>query len=350
VKLRRYQLSRLGLRFAQLAKFVVAAPKYYACREFCGGSIMGLKLRAGQPSSTVFGLLIAALACLNVANAATDQEKARAQCHEKFVPIVQGCVRRKVMESGGSPTRYIPGCRAAIMDKARECVIKLMAVARAGEVAVQALATETDLPPPSGRGRVVVILSGSEGPDDVKDYATKIAALGYYTVLLDGKAILAVDRQGGTRLHDVIAKAQNSPNALPGKVAVIGFALGGGGALAYAEPDPASVAAVVTYYPATSFVDKFGGMQAVVAKFKVPLLAFAAAKDTVRNCCLLATIQNMQATANALGKPMQLVVYPEADHAFIAGPNYRPADAADAWKRTTDELRQALAEPAAAPR
>jgi dienelactone hydrolase len=297
-------------------------------------------------SSPVFGFLLATLAFAGAANAATDQEKAKAQCHDRFVPVVQGCVRRKVMESGGSPARYIPGCRAAIMDEARQCVIKLMAVARAGEVAAQALAGETDLNPPSGRGRVVIILSGSEGPDGLKDYAGKIAALGYYTVLLDGKAILAMDRQGDTRLHDVIAKAQSSPNALPGKVAVIGFALGGGGALAYAEPDPASVAAIITYYPATSFVEKFGGMRAVVTKFEVPLLAFAAAKDTVRNCCLLATIQDMQATAKALGKPMNLVVYPDADHGFIAGPNYIAADADDAWKRTTDALHQALGDAA----
>ncbi len=78
-------------------------------------------------------------------------------------------------------------------------------------------------------------------------------------MLLDGKAILAADRQGGgARLQKVIAKAQRSSNALPGKVAVIGFALGGGGALAYAEAEPALVATVITYYPATSFIDKFG--------------------------------------------------------------------------------------------
>ncbi len=302
--------------------------------------------RALRLSSLLLGL-VAILACLGTAKAATDQDKARAQCHDKFVPVVQACVRSKVMQSGGSPAKYIAGCRAAIMDQARDCVVKLMAVARAGEVAAQALQAETDLPPPSGRGRVVIVLSGSEGPDDIKDFAGKVAQLGYYTVLLDGKAILAADRQGGIRLHDVIAKAQSSSNALPGKVAVIGFALGGGGALAYAEPDPTSVATIITYYPATSFVDKFGGMHAVVTKFNVPLLAFAAAKDTVKNCCLLATIQDMQATAKALGKPMDLVIYPNADHGFIAGPNYRPDDAEDAWKRTTAALHQALDDPAA---
>jgi hypothetical protein len=218
-------------------------------------------------SPPCLALVLAALAGIGPACAADPQEQARAQCREKFVPVVQGCVRQKVMQSGGSPAKYIEGCRAAIMGEARDCVIKLMAVARAGATAVEALATETDLSPPSGKGRVVIVLSGSDGPDSLKDYAGKIAALGYYTVLLDGKAILAVDKQGGKRLKDVIAKAQSAPNALPGKVAVI-------------------------------------------------------------------------------GKPMELVVYPNADHDFIAGPNYRADDADDAWKRTTDALHQAFGDAA----
>jgi dienelactone hydrolase len=44
---------------------------------------------------------------------------------------------------------------------------------------------------------------------------------------------------------------------------------------------------------------------------------------------------------------MDLVVYPNADHGFIAGPNYRADDAADAWKRTTAALQQALGDPGA---
>jgi dienelactone hydrolase len=87
-------------------------------------------------------------------------------------------------------------------------------------------------------------------------------------------------------------------------------------------------------------------MKAFVANFKVPLLVFAAAQDTVKNCCLLATIQNMQVTAKALGKPMDLVIYPNADHDFIGGPNYHADDAEDAWKRTTGVLRQTLGDPA----
>ena len=154
------------------------------------------------------------------------------------------------------------------MDQARECVMKLMAVAGAHEAATAALASETDIAPPSGKGRVVIVLSGIDGPGPVQDFGNKVAQLGYFTVLVDGNAILSEDRQGGTRLTQVIAKAQALPNALPGKVAVIGFAAGGGGALAYAEAQPNTVASVIAYDPVTAFVAKVGGMKAFVSNFK----------------------------------------------------------------------------------
>jgi dienelactone hydrolase len=53
------------------------------------------------------------------------------------------------------------------------------------------------------------------------------------------------------------------------------------------------------------------------------------------HCCLLAAIQDMQAMA--LNKPMELIVYPNADHnfSFAGGLTYRQDDADDAWKHTT---------------
>jgi dienelactone hydrolase len=38
------------------------------------------------------------------------------------------------------------------------------------------------------------------------------------------------------------------------------------------------------------------------------------------------------------------VVYPQAWHDFIMRPDYRADDAADAWMRTTQALRQHLGE------
>ncbi len=57
-------------------------------------------------------ILIAILACLSAAKAATGEDKARAQCREKLVPVVQHCARETVAANGGRPAQYIPGCRA----------------------------------------------------------------------------------------------------------------------------------------------------------------------------------------------------------------------------------------------
>jgi dienelactone hydrolase len=261
--------------------------------------------------------------------------QAKAQCHDKFVPVVRDCVRRKFSQSGGSPSQYIAGCRDAIMPQARECVAKALTSGGAPD-------PEISLSPLSGSGRVVVMLSGIDGTAPYKPYAEKVAKLGYSVLLIDGRQILSDDKQGGDRLAKAIAAAQGSAHAKPGKVAVIAFSIGGGGALAYAESMPDSVAAIIAYYPATSFIANVTDMKSFVGKFEVPLLAFAGAKDTFNDCCLLATIQSMQAAAHDLGKSMDLVVYPEAQHNFIKGDTYRAADADDAWKRTSAALAQYL--------
>jgi carboxymethylenebutenolidase len=271
---------------------------------------------------------------------AVSMEQAKAQCHDKFVPVVRGCVRQKVMQNGGNPSQYIPGCRDSIMAEARECVSKLVGADSAPEGP-----PEIDLPPPSGKGRVVLVLSGIDGTSPYKDFAERIAKLGYYVVVMEGSQILSEDKQGGDRLAKAIAAAQNSSNALPGKVAVIGFSRGGGGALTYAERQPDTVAAVIAYYPATWFIAKVTDMKTFVGNFQVPLLAFAGAKDSFMDCCRLATIQSMQATAKEMGKSMDLVVYPNAAHNFIKGATYRADDANDAWKQTVAALSQYLGAP-----
>jgi dienelactone hydrolase len=204
---------------------------------------------------------------------------------------------------------------------------------------------QTELVPASGQGRVVIVVSGKLGPDFYEDYADRVAALGYDTILLSGDDILSPDKQGGMRLRQATARALASPHALPGKIAVIGFSEGGGGALAYATRGEKSIAIVIVYYPETAFLLRPGGdLNTFVSGFKVPVLAFAGGKDTYKNCCLIATIQSINSDAQQLGLPFELVVYPNADHDFIKGPHYRAGDAADAWKRTTDALQQHLSQ------
>jgi dienelactone hydrolase len=285
-----------------------------------------------------FSILIATFISSGDARAASI-EHARAQCHDRFVPVVRSCVRKKWTESGGSPSQYIAGCREAVMPQARACVAQLLGANKEGDENTSA---EIEIAPPSEKGRVVLILSGIDGTAPYKEYAERIAKLGYYAVVIDGRDILSADQKGGDRLQKAITKALDSSNAIPGKIGVIGFSAGGGGALAYAERQPDAVSTIIAYYPATSFIAKVTDMKTFVGKFQVPLLVFAAGKDEFNDCCLLTTAKEMATNAKELAKPIEFLVYPDAGHNFIKGSAYRADDAEDAWKRTVDKLHQYL--------
>jgi dienelactone hydrolase len=204
---------------------------------------------------------------------------------------------------------------------------------------------QREIPPPSGTGRVVIVISGKMGPDYYQDVAERVAKLGYDTILLSGDDILNPDRQGGMRLGQTIERAKSSTHALPGKVGVIGFSEGGGGALFFATQRPETVAVVVMFYPETAFLLKAGAdLKHLASNFKVPALVLQGGKDDFKNCCVPATIGTIAADAKEAGKVFDLVVYPEANHDFIKGANYRASDAADAWKRTAEALKQSLSE------
>lgn len=189
-----------------------------------------------------------------------------------------------------------------------------------------------------------MLLSGHSGPSQYQPIAVDIARLGYYAVLLDGKDILATDQRGGERLKAAILRAQRSDHAVPGKVAVIGFSQGGGGALTYATRLPDLVAIVVTYYPETDFITRYTDYKTFVSRFQVPILILAGGEDTYHNCCLIETMRVLETSAREVGAPLELIVYPHADHGFNLRSGYRPDDAADGWRRTTALLRQYLSQ------
>ena len=203
------------------------------------------------------------------------------------------------------------------------------------------LASQSEYEPPSGRGRVVVVVSGQTGPGSYRDIAKDLAGQGYYVVLVDGNDFWKKGVDGRALLKDVLTGAQQSPHALPGKVAVVGFSLGGASSLSFATRMPDLVSAVVAYYPATYYITDASDF---VSKIKVPTLMFAGVRDTYKNCCVIDTARRLADAAKAgEGKALlEVVEYPEAGHGFSIkfGKDWRKDDAADAFRRTLDHLRQ----------
>jgi dienelactone hydrolase len=190
--------------------------------------------------------------------------------------------------------------------------------------------------PPSGRGPVVLVLSGASGPKSVESQAAKVAHLGYYAVLLDGSNFHPqTGKAAAEELRRVIARAQGAPKAIPGKVALIGFSQGGGAALTYAAPMGEVVSALVAYYPETTWVTN---MRDFVGHFQVPILVMAGDQDV---SCPVDALRAMEAAAQEAKKSFELVLFPSVGHAFaIPGSRYNAEYDALAWQRTTKMLSQ----------
>lgn len=203
---------------------------------------------------------------------------------------------------------------------------------------------QTAYAPDRGPGPVVMVLSGQTGPVPYRSYAAELAGIGYYAVLLIGKDILNPDKTGEANLKKAIDRALLSPHALPGKAAVIGFSLGGGGALYNATPLAERVSMVVAYYPYTK--TWASNMDWFAKRFKVPVLVLPAALDRYQACCVIESMRAMEAAAQRAGARFEMVEYPLANHGFNlqtgaqgepAGA-YRQEDDRDAWRRTVEML------------
>ena len=185
---------------------------------------------------------------------------------------------------------------------------------------------------------VVVVLSGQSGPPNYRKFAKQVADLGYYTVLVDGKDILTRAQDGAQNLRSVVTKAQAAPGGSPDKAMMIGFSQGGGGVLAHAVAMPDLLKAAVVYYPATAWSRNLPGL---VSRIQIPLLILAGERDRYNNCCLVESMREIESLARERNIPLELVVYPNADHGFnLDGRAYRSDDTADAWRRTVEMLNR----------
>lgn len=199
--------------------------------------------------------------------------------------------------------------------------------------------------PPQGRGPVVVVVSGASGPQLYQGLASRLAAQGYFAVLIDGnrlhQRVPAPGFDGAAALRRVIAEAVAAPQALPGKVALLGFSLGGAAVLLHGAPLHEQVAAVVAYYPAITPLGP--DLRPLAAGLQVPVLLIAGEQDRYADCCLIESMRALAAAPKTA--PFELVSYPAASHGFNLEETqfaYLATEAADAWARTTAFLASRL--------
>ena len=201
---------------------------------------------------------------------------------------------------------------------------------------------QKDYLPKAGTGRVVVVISGQTGASNYTSISQDFADAGYYTVLVDGNDFWIKGGGGNALLQGVITRAQASPHALPGKVGVVGFSLGGATALTYATRLPEQVATVVVMYPLTNFIknpDDF------VGKIKVPVLMLAGTADTYKSCCMIDTARALAEAAKKNADVAPLFVlheYEGAEHGFNMNTSHARALVSDSRDRAIAQLRQHL--------
>jgi dipeptidyl aminopeptidase/acylaminoacyl peptidase len=206
----------------------------------------------------------------------------------------------------------------------------LFAALITGSAAAQPQEPKREIFPPAlGKGAIVVVASGAGGTASFSEFSSKLSELGYYTVLVDGNDLIRA-----ATLRTVIADSQSAPQAIPGKVALVGFSLGGVAVLLHGAPLKDQVSVVVAYYPAIDWV--VSDITSLAAKLQTPVLLFAGEKD---DFCKIESTRALDAAPKAV--PFELVVYPNAGHRFILkGFDYRAQDADDAWAKTAAFLKR----------
>ncbi|MBA3912630.1 MAG: dienelactone hydrolase family protein [Acidobacteriales bacterium] len=201
---------------------------------------------------------------------------------------------------------------------------------------------------PSGKGPFpgIVVVHEWWGLNDwVKEQASKLSDQGYVALAIDlYRTKVATDPEQAHELmrglpedrvsRDLNAafdfiKSQNSVK--PDRIASIGWCMGGGISLDMALQQPTLRAAVINYgHLATD--------PASLHKINAAILGIFAGKDQGIE---VADVKKFEQALKQDGKTVDIVIYPDAGHAF-ENPNnkggYRAADAADAWNRTVKFL------------
>ncbi|HET9406235.1 MAG TPA: dienelactone hydrolase family protein [Candidatus Sulfotelmatobacter sp.] len=205
---------------------------------------------------------------------------------------------------------------------------------------------------PAGKGPfpALIVIHEWWGLNDwVKEQASKLSDQGYVTLAVDlyrGKVattpemaheiMRGVPEDRARRdLHAAFEYLASQPNVKKDRIGAIGWCMGGGYALDVALQEPTLAADVINYGHLATDTD-------ALKKIHAPILGLFGAQD---HGIPPEDVRKFGAALDGMGKNAEIKIYPDAGHAF-ENPNnkdgYRPEDAADAWKLTTDFLAKNL--------
>lgn len=196
----------------------------------------------------------------------------------------------------------------------------------------------------TGTGPGVVVIQEWWGlVDHIKDVCDRFATAGYVALAPDlyhgvqttspdeaGKLMMALRiDEAEKELRGAIQYLLAHPSVEPKKVGTIGFCMGGALSL-YAACENPQVSACVVFY---------GGHPNVrpkLEKLTAPLLGIYAERDSF---VTPASVRELEAALQRLGKQAEIHIYPGVDHAFFNDTRpqvYNKSAADDAWRRTLD--------------
>ena len=205
---------------------------------------------------------------------------------------------------------------------------------------------------PEGKGPFpgIIVIQEYWGLNDwIKEQASKLSDLGYVALAIDlyrGKVATTPDEahelmrglpedRAKRDLHAAFEFLKSQPNVKKDRIGSIGWCMGGGYSLDVALQEPTLTADVINYgHLATD--------QESLKKINAAILGIFGGQD---RGIPVEDVRTFEQALKQLGKKVEIVIYPDAGHAF-ENPNnktgYRPDDAADAWKRTIKFLAETL--------
>jgi carboxymethylenebutenolidase len=205
---------------------------------------------------------------------------------------------------------------------------------------------------PEGKGPfpALVVIHEWWGLNDwVKEQAAKLADEGYVTLAIDlyrGKVATTPDEaheimrgvpedRTARDLHAAVEFLKSQSSVKKNRIGSIGWCMGGGYSLNVALREPTLAAAVINY-------GHLADDPASLKKINAAVLGIFGGQD---RGIPVDDVKKFEEILKQQGKKIEIVIYPDAGHAF-ENPNnktgYRADDAADAWKHTTSFLAGTL--------